>query len=54
MAASSPCFAGADEPFGRRHQRICDIHATFHTCGRRGRTNDIANAPFWSLTLAHN
>ena len=42
-----PSSRGRRRAVRTRHQRVCDIHATFHTRGRRRRTNDIANAPFW-------
>ena len=44
-----PSSRGRRRAVRTRHQRVCDIHATFHTRGRRRRTNDIANAPFWRL-----
>ena len=47
-----PSSRGRRRAVRTRHQRVCDIHATFHTRGRRRRTNDIANAPFWDL-LTH-
>ena len=42
-----PSSRGRRRAVRTRHQRVCDIHSTFHTRGRRRRTTDIANAPFW-------
>jgi len=48
-----PSSRGRRRAVRTRHQRICDIHATFHTRGRRRRTNDIANAPFWQSKIRY-
>ena len=42
-----PSSRGRRRAVRTRHQRVRDIHTPFHTRGRRRRTNDIANAPFW-------
>ena len=49
-----PSSRGRRRAVRTRHQRICDIHATFHTRGRRRRTNDIANAPFWCTVCRYH
>ena len=44
-----PSSRGRRRAVRTRHRRVCNIHATFHTSGRRRRTTDIANAPFWEF-----
>ena len=47
-----PSSRGRRRAVRTRHQRVGDIHATFHTRGRRRRTNEIANAKLCSVLYA--
>ena len=48
LKTALPSSRGRRRVVRTHHQRVRDdIHTPFHTRGRRRRTNDIANAPFW-------